>query len=167
MTALKEDGTKSNVRLPSPAQITLFPAVNAAIFDAQGRLLLTRRSASVREPGKWCLPGGHVDPGETWWAACIREVREETGLEVTGGQVLGVYSDPAVNVVPHPKAPGGFGQFVSVVFLFRDYTGEVQPNREVDDWRWCALGEVPEPLLASHRVRLQDLGAFTGGAFFR
>jgi 8-oxo-dGTP diphosphatase len=167
MTALLEDGTKGNVGLTDTAKITLFPAVNAAIQDGQGRILLTQRSKKVREPGFWCLPGGHFDPGETWEQASAREVREEVGLIVRSPKLLGIYSDPALNVVSHPRAPGGLGQFVAAVFFYTQFDGEVAPNDEVSEWGWFAPGQFPEPLLNSHRVRLQDWQAFRGEAFFR
>jgi len=61
----------------------------AVIKDGQGRLLLIRRR---NEPGAglWSLPGGRIEPGETGDQAVAREVREETGLSVTVGRLLGV-----------------------------------------------------------------------------
>lgn len=64
--------------------------VGAVVFDANGRLLLVQRG---RPPavGRWTVPGGHVEAGETDEAAVVREVREETGLTVRvdrlGGQI--------------------------------------------------------------------------------
>jgi ADP-ribose pyrophosphatase YjhB (NUDIX family) len=56
----------------------------------EGRVLLQRRADS----GNWALPGGKTDLGETLGDAVIREVREETGLDVELTGVLGIYSDP-------------------------------------------------------------------------
>lgn len=73
--------------------------------DAAGRLLLVRRS---RPPaaGRWSLPGGRVEPGETPEQALVREVGEETGLEVEVGRRLGSVEWPR---------PGG------VVYDIRDH----------------------------------------------
>lgn len=149
------------------SKITLFPAVNAAIRNAEGKYLLTRRSRAVREPGVWCFPGGHLDPGETWYAACVREVAEEVGLKVSGGKLVGIYSDPSLNVVPHPRAPGGLGQFLAAVFLFEHGGDEVRFNNEVEEAGWYAPAQLPEPFQRSHQVRMQDVVEFRGEAFFR
>jgi 8-oxo-dGTP pyrophosphatase MutT (NUDIX family) len=62
------------------------PGVAAVIFD-EGRVLLQRRD----DTGRWGLPGGGVEPGESVRQALIREVREETGLEVEPLRLIGVY----------------------------------------------------------------------------
>jgi acetyl-CoA carboxylase carboxyl transferase subunit beta len=54
----------------------------------EGALLLVRRT-NAPEAGRWSLPGGRVDPGEAVTAAVIRELREETALEVRCGELLG------------------------------------------------------------------------------
>ncbi|KUO21793.1 (deoxy)nucleoside triphosphate pyrophosphohydrolase [Streptomyces dysideae] len=54
--------------------------VGAALLDA-GRLLAARRSAPPELAGRWELPGGKVEPGETPDAALVRELREELGVE--------------------------------------------------------------------------------------
>ena len=52
-----------------------------------GRVLLTRRAKTMRSfPGCWVFPGGGVDPGESVRAAALRELREETGIELPGGE---------------------------------------------------------------------------------
>jgi 8-oxo-dGTP diphosphatase len=62
--------------------------VGGIAYDDQGRLLLIRR-ANDPGSGQWSLPGGRVEPGETDNAAVIREMREETGLDVIPGTVIG------------------------------------------------------------------------------
>ena len=58
------------------------PCIGAIVFDEQGRLLLVQR-ANPPAQGKWSLPGGRLEPGETSESGVVREVREETGLDVT------------------------------------------------------------------------------------
>lgn len=66
----------------------LIRCVGAVVHDAAGRLLLVRRA---NEPGRgqWSLPGGRVEPGESDASAVARELREETGLEVRVGSLIG------------------------------------------------------------------------------
>jgi 8-oxo-dGTP diphosphatase len=62
--------------------------VGALVYDDRHRLLVVQRA---HEPGTgmWSLPGGRVEPGEDDSAAVVREVAEETGLDVTVGELVG------------------------------------------------------------------------------
>lgn len=135
-------------------------AVNVAFVDPRGRILLTRRSSRVRSPGFWCLPGGHVEVGESWWDAATREAAEETGLEALEGQLVGIYADPKLTLT---KIPGeNFQkQFVAAVYRVDIFRGDVLPNEEVDAWDWFAPGALPSPMLPSHPPRVRDV--FTKG----
>src|SRR5205085_10144430 len=70
------------------AQKRLVPCVGAIARDDEGRLLVIRRAHSPGA-GLWSIPGGRIDPGETPEQALVREVQEETGLEVSVGRLLG------------------------------------------------------------------------------
>lgn len=82
--------------------------VGAVVRDTAGRLLLVRRA---NEPGRglWSLPGGRVEPGESDAVAVVRELREETGLSVRVGLLVGSVERPA---------PGG-------TYLIFDYACDV------------------------------------------
>jgi 8-oxo-dGTP diphosphatase len=68
--------------------------VGGIVRDRSGRLLLVQRGNPPGR-GRWAVPGGKVEPGETDPAAVIREVREETGLDVEPGELVGtVVLDP-------------------------------------------------------------------------
>jgi 8-oxo-dGTP pyrophosphatase MutT (NUDIX family) len=72
-----------------PAELVA-PSVFAAVRDGHGRLLLVRRV----DNGKWELPGGQVDVGDTAIGALQREVAEESGIVIGVLGVSGVYTDP-------------------------------------------------------------------------
>jgi 8-oxo-dGTP diphosphatase len=108
---------------------------DCAVFDARGRVLLIRRRNPPFE-GRYALPGGFVDIGETVEAACRRELEEETGLEVGALELVGVYSEPRRD----PR-----GHTCSIAFLAR--TGSAEPRAGDDalaaewvaDWRSLPL----------------------------
>jgi ADP-ribose pyrophosphatase YjhB (NUDIX family) len=74
------------------------PCVGAVIHDASGRLLLIRRGHAPHR-GLWSLPGGRIEAGESPDQAVVREVREETGLEVRPGKPVGRVRIPGDGVV--------------------------------------------------------------------
>ncbi len=71
----------------------------AIVIERQGRFLLGKRGEGTREAGKWSLPAGFVDRGEVVEAAAVREAREEIGLDVTLGPLLGLLSNEGESVV--------------------------------------------------------------------
>ncbi|MEM7533387.1 MAG: NUDIX domain-containing protein [Chloroflexota bacterium] len=82
----------------------------AAIFDeSRTKVLLTRRS----DNGLWCFPGGGMDAGESAAEACIREVWEETGLNVHVTRMIGCYTSPHQIVL---YKDGSRIQYVSLLF---------------------------------------------------
>jgi 8-oxo-dGTP diphosphatase len=121
--------------------------VDAVIADDARGVLLVRRG---RPPfaGAWAMPGGFVEYGESCEAACEREVREETGLEVRVERLVAVLSDPERD----PR-----GHVVSVVYQCRTVGGELQAGDDAGDARWFAdLTGVP--LAFDHRTLLESLG---------
>ena len=68
-------------------------AAGAVVQDDDGRVLLVQRAYDP-QAGRWTIPGGHAEPGETLAACALREVREETGLDIDVGRELGVVDIP-------------------------------------------------------------------------
>ena len=151
----------------SQSEIKPFPAVNAVIFNAKREVLLTQRSKVIREPGKWCLPGGHLDGGEDWITALRRECAEEIGIEVVSETLIGIYSDPSLTVTESPTEHGYRAQFLVATFIVHDFRGEIRPNHEVETWGYFPLNELPSPILKSHPVRISDAFQFNGKVFVR
>lgn len=96
--------------------VTPLLTVDAIIQHSDGGIVLIKRG---RDPfkGMWALPGGFVDVGETVEDACVREVKEETGLDVKIICLMGVFSDP--NRDPR-------GHTVSVVYICETARGELK-----------------------------------------
>jgi 8-oxo-dGTP diphosphatase len=75
---------------PKPNSIRLAAAV--ALFNSSGNILLLRR----KDNDKWTMPGGTLDFGESLTHCAIREVREETGLQIQITGLIGTYTDPHI-----------------------------------------------------------------------
>jgi ADP-ribose pyrophosphatase YjhB (NUDIX family) len=136
-------------------------SVSAVIFDRRGRLLLQQRS----DGGQWGLPGGSVEIGESVHDAVIREVREETGLHVTVRRLVGVYSDPAWQVVRYPD--GNVWHYVSVCFECAVRGGELTTCDETLALRYVSPARMPTTLLPNHRIRIRDARRRRSAAFVR
>jgi 8-oxo-dGTP diphosphatase len=119
------------------------------VFDRLGRVLLIRRGRPPFE-GQHALPGGLVEIGETVEAACRRELKEETGVEVGALTLVGVYSDPG-------RDPRGHTCTVAYLARVEDATpsaGDDAAGAEwVDDWRRVTLAFDHAQILAD-AVRL-------------
>jgi ADP-ribose pyrophosphatase YjhB (NUDIX family) len=139
----------------------LRPGVAAVIRNEAGHILLQRRS----DNGLWGLPGGSVEIGESLRDAIAREVREETGLTVEVVRLIGVYSDPAIQVVRYPD--GNVVHYISSLFACRILAGRLQTCDETLDLRFFDPSRLPEDLLPMHRVRIQDAMANSPAAFIR
>lgn len=137
------------------------PGVAAIIQDAKGQILLQRRS----DNGLWGLPGGSVEIEESVRDAIIREVREETGLTVEVVRLIGVYSDPRLQIVRYPD--GNVVHYVSTLYACRILTGTLQTCDETLDLKFFDPAHLPENLLPMHRVRIQDGMANSPAAFIR
>ncbi len=126
------------------------PGVSAIILTAEG-LLLQRRA----DNGLWGLPGGGVEPGESVTEALVREVREETGLEVTPLRLIGVYSAPAHGqVVTYPD--GNVIHYVSSSFECRVVGGVLTCSHESLELGWFDPERLPAEMVPMHRVRIAD-----------
>src|SRR5262245_43158101 len=101
--------------------LLLVPSVTIVIFDDQGRILLVQHTPG----GNWYLPGGSIEPHETPADAAVREIWEETGLQVALSHVIGVYGGPEFHVT---YANGDEVSYVTTVFEASITGGQPRPD---------------------------------------
>jgi 8-oxo-dGTP diphosphatase len=114
-------------------------SVAAAIVDEVGHLLAVRR----RDNGHWEPPGGILELDETIQAGLVREVREETGLEVEPEALSGVYKNMRRGIV-------------ALVFRCRAVGGELRPTGEAEQVSWLSPDDVQNLMDEAYATRLLD-----------
>jgi 8-oxo-dGTP diphosphatase len=118
----------------------------AIITDAENRILWCLRS----DYNIWNLPGGSVENGEAPWDCVIREVKEETGLEIVVEKLIGIYSKP---------------QEHDLVFSYkcRVVAGDLQINEEAKEIEYFNLDRLPPNIVHKQVARVKDYFANNQG----
>ncbi len=119
------------------------PTVDVIIEREDGQILLIKRK---NPPPGWALPGGFVDCGESLEQAAIREVLEETGLEVELLEQFHAYSDPARDPRQHT---------LSVVFI-GVAGGTPRAGDDAERAQAFRPDSLPEPMAFDHRRIIED-----------
>lgn len=124
------------------------------VFDADGRLLLERRS----DTGNWALPGGIIDPGEEPADAAVREIFEETGVIAVPERLVSVSAAP-----PTTYRNGDQVQYLDHTFRCRAAGGAARVNdSESVEVGWFPLGALPT--LSERTLRLLQLATSDAAA---
>lgn len=112
------------------------------IENSDGKVLLQKRS----DTGEWCVPGGALEPGETYVEAATREVREEVGVDVSGLRLFGLYSGDD-RMIHYPNGDNVYS--LSVIFITNCYTGIISDtDSEVLEHRFFSREEIPSDLFS-------------------
>lgn len=128
-------------------ELLQIPAVTAVVFDDGGRVLCVRRA----DNGRWSLVGGIMEPGEEVAEAVVREVFEETAVQVLPERVTGVYTHADV-----VHRNGDRSCYVVIAFRCRAIGGEPRVNDDESlEVAWFALDDLP-PLGPTSREQLDD-----------
>ena len=136
----------------------LLPGCNAIVANADGHVLMQQRAYPR---GRWGLPGGLMELGESAEDAVRREVLEETGLRLGELRLFGVYSGEGYRC----RAENG-DEFDVVIIAYAtgDYEGDAAVmDDESLSLAWCPLDGLPENMSGQHRRILDDYIAWRGG----
>ncbi|MFI5716067.1 NUDIX hydrolase [Nocardia sp. NPDC051750] len=112
-------------------------AVSALVQDDQGRILLIRRS----DNGLYSIPGGGLEAGETVAQAVVREIHEETGIDVEVSELVGVFSNPE-HIIAYDD--GEVRQEFSICFRAQPIGGDLRTSDESTKVEWVRPTELAE-----------------------
>jgi len=131
--------------------LPLLVGSSAQIYDPTGeKILLTKRG----DNGRWCLPGGQLDSGESVSETCAREVLEETGLIVEVGHLIAVYSSPDMILSYDDEHKY---QVISFHFEVAIIGGELGLSNETTDVGFFAFDEIRNmDVMEHHQQRIDD-----------
>jgi ADP-ribose pyrophosphatase YjhB (NUDIX family) len=135
----------------APKPNSIRPAAAVALFDSDANILLLRR----KDNEKWTKPGGTLDFGESLTECAVREVREETGLQIRVTSLIGTYTDPHILIA---YSDGEVRQEFTFLYAAEIESGELKIDDESKEVAWVPLSSAVElPLADSQRRRLKDV----------
>ncbi len=121
-------------------------ATDSVVINGKKEILLVKRNHAPYK-GRWCLPGGFVEKGETIEKAAMRECFEESGIRTKVVRLIGVYSDPRRD----PR-----GHVVGIPFLLKPLSGKTRPSSETSEARFFPVNKIPKRLAADHNKIIKD-----------
>ncbi|MDX6739337.1 NUDIX domain-containing protein [Actinocorallia sp. A-T 12471] len=143
----------------APRPNSFVVAASAVVTDEGGRILLQRRT----DNGLYALPGGVMDFGESLPGAAVREVREETGLDVEITGLVGTYTDPR-HIIAY--SDGEVRQQFNVCFIARVVGGDLRISGESTELCFVATEEIDAlPMHHTQRMRIKHFVERRGGPY--
>ncbi|MFF8836061.1 NUDIX hydrolase [Streptomyces sp. NPDC015130] len=133
----------------APKANSVVPSVTVVVRNSDGRLLLIHRTDNEL----WALPGGGHDIGERIGETAVREVKEETGIEVEVDNIVGLYSDPD-HVLAYDD--GEVRQQFSICFRAHPVGGSLRTSSESKEVRWVNPADLDDlDIHPSMRLRIR------------
>ena len=135
----------------APQANSIKPAAAVAIVNPQREILLLHR----RDNGKWTMPGGTLEFGESLTGCAMRELKEECGLDVEIKDIIGTYTDPNVLV---EYSDGEVRQEFTIVYYGEAQDCNITLDEESSAYKWIPIDSVQSlPMADSQRRRLNDV----------
>lgn len=133
--------------MPSPSCPRPHVGIGVILVNPDGQVLIGKREGS--HAPYYSIPGGYLEPGESFETAAIREVKEETGLDIVNPSVLCVTN----NLQTH-KAEGL--HVISVCLLAKEFSGilAVMEPEKCSGWQWSDPTDLPEPHFEASRTAI-------------
>jgi 8-oxo-dGTP diphosphatase len=123
---------------------------STAIIPYPGNKILLIKRNTKPFVAYWALPGGRMDPGETIEQTIVREVKEETGLDVTIVSKVGEYVEKGIKDDVDYK-------YYPTCFAVKPVGGEIKKqDSEIQEIKLFSLNELPKPLAFEHDLMIKD-----------
>lgn len=118
------------------------------ILNNEGQVLIGKRKGSHAQ--KYSIPGGHLDSGETFEECSIREIKEETNLDILNPNVIAV-----TNNLDTYKEEGK--HYISIVLLVENYSGELKnmEPEKCEEWIWADPKNLPQPHFDASQIAIE------------
>jgi ADP-ribose pyrophosphatase YjhB (NUDIX family) len=122
------------------------PVASCVAKNKKGEILIARRNL---EPGKnkWALPGGFIELDELPERTCLRELKEETGIDGEIAGLIGVYFQPTKK----------YGSLLVIGYIVNVLHENISVNNEVKEARFVSKRELPYIPFLSHRKMLEEV----------
>lgn len=136
-----------------PTANSMRPAAAVAIINDEKILMLKRM-----DNGKWTLPGGTMELDESLIDCAVREIREETGLDVKVTDIIGTYTDPDIRI---EYSDGEVRREFTIVYYGTISNSDVVIDDESSTYAWIPMTNIMNyPMATSQKKRIEDVLKF-------
>lgn len=118
-----------------------YPKIGVNVFVIKDKKVLLGKRIGIGQ-GTWCLPGGHLEWGESLKDGAMRELEEETGIQCNDLEFLHVVNDPLKET-----------HYIHIDFFAKEWTGmpKVMEPDKCAEWGWFDIDNLPDPIFIGHQ----------------